>query len=113
MQVDSLVTALERIEHAARDFLGPADKQVAAGALHNVLKEWGTALHQAHGLDPGLDDVRGLASRHCAAVQLNLETIQKGEGTEDRPSALVEQVRQLHMTVAALLPPLVRIADRE
>jgi hypothetical protein len=100
MEVDGLVTALERIEHAARDFMNPPDKQDASAALLGVLAECGRALGHQYAIDPGLDDARNEASRHCAAVQENL-------------SAVLEEVRQLHLTVSGLLPSLVRIADRE
>jgi hypothetical protein len=37
-----------------------------------------------------------------------------GPGEDGQPgTALVQQVRQLHSTVGALLPPLVKIADRD
>ena len=100
MEVDGLVTALERIEHAARDFMNPSDKADAPAALLGVLAECGRALGHPYAIDPGLDDVRNEASRHCAAVQENL-------------TAVMEEIRQLHMTVSGLLPSLVRIADRE
>ncbi len=100
MEVDGLVTALERIEHAARDFMYPASKSDAPTALLHVLTECSRTLGHPYGIDPGLDDVRSEASRHCAAVQENL-------------AAVLEEVRQLHLTVSELLPSLVRIADRE
>jgi hypothetical protein len=100
MEVDGLVTAMERIEHAARDFMHPPDKQDASAALLGVLAECGRALGHQYAIDPGLDDARNEASRHCVAVQENL-------------SAVLEEVRQLHLTVSGLLPSLVRIADRE
>jgi hypothetical protein len=100
MEVDGLVTALERIEHAARDFMHPAGKADAPTALLHVLTECSRTLGHPYGIDPGLDDVRSEASRHCAAVQENL-------------AAVLEEVRQLHLTVSELLPSLVRIADRE
>ena len=100
MEVHGLVTALERIEHAARDFVQPVGKPDASTALLNVLSECGRALGHPYGIDPGLDGVRSEASRHCAAVQENL-------------AAVLEEVRQLHSTVSELLPSLVRIADRE
>lgn len=53
-----------------------------------------------YSIDPGLDDARNEASRHCAAVREYL-------------SAVLEEIRQLHVTVSGLLPALVRIADRE
>ncbi|MFN4015787.1 MAG: hypothetical protein ACK4JB_10665 [Reyranella sp.] len=100
MEVDGLVTALERIEHATRDFVHPSRNAEAPAALLNVLEECGRVLGNAHAIDPGLDDARNEASRHCAAVQRNL-------------SAVLEEVRQLHVTVSGMLPALVRIADRE
>lgn len=100
MEVDGLVTALERIEHATRSFMHPADRPDTPQALLNVLSECGRALAHAHAIDPGLDDVRGEAQRHCATVQQDL-------------AAVLEEVRQLHVTVSGLLPGLVRIADRE
>lgn len=100
MEVDGLVTALERIEHAARDFMHPVHKADAPSALLDVLAECGRALGHPYAIDPGLDDARNEASRHCAAVQENL-------------SAVMEEIRQLHVTVSGLLPSLVRIADRE
>lgn len=100
MEVDGLVTALERIEHAARDFMHPPGKPDAPTTLLRVLTECGIALGHPHGIDPGLDDARSQASRHCAAVQANLET-------------LLKDVHELHMAVSGLLPTLVRIADRE
>lgn len=100
MEVDGLVTALERIEHAARDFMHPVHKADSPTALLDVLAEYGRALSRPYALDPGLDDARSEASRHCASVQENL-------------SAALEEVRQLHLTVSGLLPSLVRIADRE
>lgn len=100
MEVDGLVTALERIEHAARDFMHPAHRGETPAALLDVLAECGRTLGHPYAIDPGLDDMRNEASRHCAAVQENL-------------TAVLEEVRQLHMTVSGLLPSLVRIADRE
>lgn len=100
MEVDGLVTALERIEHATRDFMHPPDRTDRSGVLLDVLAECGRALGHPYAIDPGLDDARSEASRHCAAVQENL-------------SAVLEEVRQLHVTVSGLLPSLVRIADRE
>jgi hypothetical protein len=120
MEVDGLVTALERIEHAARDFMrlprDPGHDPEAPNALLRVLTECGRALHQPYALDAGLDDVRGLASRHCAALQGNLEALQRGDvgdGGNILPAAVLEEVRQLHMTISELLPTLVKIADRE
>ena len=112
MQVDSLVTALEQIELAARGFMKTAGKPASRGALLDVLSKWGHALQEPYGLDPGLDGVRHVASRRCAAVQANLETMQR-TGDDTTGAALVQQVRQLHSTVGALLPPLVKIADRD
>jgi hypothetical protein len=101
MEVDGLVTALERIEHAARDFMQhPADRPAAPTALLHVLTECGRALGHPYAIDPGLDDARSEALRHCEAVQENL-------------TAVIEEVRQLHLAVSDLLPSLVRIADRE
>lgn len=100
MEVDGLVTALERIEHATRDFVHPSHKAEAPTALLDVLEECGRVLGHAHAIDPGLDDARNEASRHCAVVRKNL-------------SAVLEDVRQLNLTVSGLLPTLVRIADRE
>ena len=100
MEVDGLVTALERIEHATRDFGHPAHMVESPAALLDVLEDCGRALGHPYAIDPGLDDARSEASRHCATVQENL-------------SAVLEEVRQLHMTVSGLLPSLVRIADRE
>ncbi|WP_422011723.1 hypothetical protein [Reyranella sp.] len=100
MEVDGLVTALERIEHATRDFVHPGHKGESPAALLDVLQECGRALGHPYAIDPGLDDARYEASRHCAAVQENL-------------LAVLEEVRQLNMTVSGLLPSLVRIADRE
>jgi hypothetical protein len=113
MQVDTLVTALEQIESAARGFMKAPDKQATQGALLDTLAKWGQALQEPYGLDPGLDDVRSMASRRCAAVQANLQTMQRLEEETDPGPALVKQVRQLHSTVGALLPPLVKIADRD
>lgn len=100
MEVDGLVTALERIEHATRDFMHPADRAYAPSALLHVLDECGRALSHPYAIDPGLDDARSETLQHCAAVQENL-------------SAVLEEIRRLHMTVSGLLPALVRIADRE
>ena len=100
MEVDGLVTALERIEHAARDFMHPVHKADAPSALLDVLADCGRALGHPYAIDPGLDDARNEASRHCAAGRENL-------------SAVMEEIRQLHATVSGLLPSLVRIADRE
>jgi hypothetical protein len=113
MQVYSLVTALEHIELAARGFVEMPRRSASRDVLLEVLTKWGDALREPYGLDPGLDDVRNVASRRCAAVQANLETMQRA-GDDDQPGvALVQQVRQLHSTVGALLPPLARIADRD
>jgi hypothetical protein len=113
MQVDGLVTALEQIELATRGFMKTPGRPATHGALLEVLSKWGDALREPYGLDPGLDDVRNVASRRCAAVQANLETMQRA-GHDGQPGiALVQQVRQLHSTFGALLPPLVKIADRD
>ena len=111
MQVDSLVTALEQIEFAASGFM--ETPQASRGRLLEVLAKWGQALQEPYGLDPGLDEVRSLASRRCAAVQANLEAMQRSDARNEPGPALVQQVRQLHSTVGALLPPLVKIADRD
>ena len=113
MQVDSLVTALEQIEFAASGFMKMPHEQASCGTLLEVLAKWGQALQEPYGLDPGLDDVRSLASRRCAAVQANLEAMQRTDAASEPGLALVQQVRQLHSTVGALLPPLVKIADRD
>jgi hypothetical protein len=113
MEVDSLVTALEQIELATRGFMKTPRRPATRGALLEVLSKWGDALREPYGLDPGLDDVRNVASRRCAAVQANLETMQRTGENGQPGTALVQQVRQLHSTVGALLPPLVKIADRD
>ena len=113
MQVDSLVTALEHIEFAASGFMKTPRQQASRGTLLEVLAKWSQALQEPYGLDPGLDDVRSLASRRCAAVQANLEAMQRSDAGNEPGPALVQQVRQLHSTVGALLPPLVKIADRD
>jgi len=48
-----------------------------------------------------------------AQRKANLETMQR-TGEDAQPGiALLQQVRQLHSTVGALLPPLIGIADRD
>lgn len=113
MEVDSLVTALEQIELAARGFMKTPRTPASRGALLDILTKWSHALQEPYGLDPGLDGVRDVASRRWAAVQANLETMRRAGGDGAPGAALVQQVRQLHSTVGALLPPLVRIADRD
>ena len=85
---------------AANDHRMAYDAVDAPTALLHVLTECSRTLGHPYGIDPGLDDVRSEASRHCASVQENL-------------AAVLEEVRQLHLTVSELLPSLVRIADRE
>ena len=104
---------MEQIETAARGFMTAPGKEASRGALLEVLAEWGQALQEPYGLDPGLDDVRDMASRRCAAIQANLQTMQRAEEKFEPGPALVQQVHQLHSTVGALLLPLVKIADRD
>jgi len=78
----------------------PVHKADAPSAPLDLLAECGRARGHPYSIDPGLDDARNEASRHCAAVRENL-------------SAVMEEIRQLHATVSGLLPALVRVADRE
>lgn len=78
----------------------PVHKADAPSAPLDLLAECGRALGHPYSIDPGLDDARNEASRHCAAVRENL-------------SAGLENIPQLHVTVSGLSLALVRIADRE
>ncbi len=110
MEIDSLVTALERIDRAARDFLRLSDMPGAPSQLHEALARWCTELDHAGSLDPAFDRQREAVRQACIAARDALAVLAVEVGPV--PHAVVRQVRGLSDMIGAMLPALVRVADR-
>jgi hypothetical protein len=110
VEIDSLVTALERIDQAARDFLRLSDMPGAPRQLHEALSRWCSELDHAGSLDPAFDRQReavkeaGISARDALA----LLAVEVGPV----PHAVVRRVRECSELIGAMLPALVRVADR-
>jgi len=110
VEIDSLVTALERIDQAARDFLRLSDMPGAPRALHEALQRWCSELDHGSSLDPAFDRQREAVKQSCIAARDALEVLAVEVGPV--PHAVVRHVRELSEIIAAMLPILVREADR-
>ena len=110
MEIDSLVTALERIDHAARDFLRLSDMPGAPRQLHEALSRWCSDLDHGSSLDPAFDRQREAVKQACIATRDALEVLAVEVGPV--PHAVVRRVRELSEMIGAMLPGLVREADR-
>ena len=110
MEIDSLVTALERIDAAARDFLRLSDMPGAPASLHAALTRWCADLDRPYSLEPAFDRQRRAVRDGCVSVRdaLSLLAVEVGPV----PHAIVRQVRALSQTIGTMLPTLVRAADR-
>jgi hypothetical protein len=110
VEIDSLVTALERIDRAARDFLRLSDLPGAPGQLHEVLSRWCSDLDHGSSLDPAFDRQREAVRQACIATRDALEVLAVEVGPV--PHAVVRHVRDLSEMIGAMLPMLIREADR-
>jgi len=110
VEIDSLVTALERIDEAARDFLRLSDMPGAPRQLHEALSRWCVDLDHGSSLDPAFDRQRGEVKQACISARDALEVLAVEFGPV--PHAVVRRVRELSEMIGAMLPPLVRAADR-
>jgi hypothetical protein len=110
VEIDSLVTALERIDEAARDFLRLSDMPGAPRQLHEALDRWCADLDHAGSLDPAFDRQREAVKQACIAARDALEVLAVEVGPV--PHAVVRRIRALSDMIGAMLPVLVREADR-
>jgi hypothetical protein len=110
VEIESLVTALQRIDHAARDFLRLSDMPGAPRALHEALSRWSSDLDQGGSLDPAFDRQREAVKQACISARDALEILAVEVGPV--PHAVVRLVRELSEMIGAILPVLVREADR-
>ena len=110
MEIDSLVTALERIDQAARDFLRLSDMPGAPGLLHAALTSWCTELDHPYSLDPAFDRQRVAVREACVSAREALSVLAVEVGPV--PHAVVRHVRELSHMIGVMLPALVRAADR-
>ena len=110
MEIDTLVTALERIDHAAREFLRLSDMPGAPRALHEALSRWSRDLDHGSSLDPAFDRQREAVKQACVSARDALEVLAVEVGPV--PHAVVRRVRELSEMIGAMLPGLVREADR-
>jgi hypothetical protein len=110
MEIASLVTALERIDQASRDFLRLSDMPGAPGLLHEALTTWCAELDHPYSLDPAFDRQRVAVQEACVSAReaLSLLAVQVGPV----PHAVVRRVRELSQMIGAMLPGLIRDADR-
>ena len=111
MEIDSLVTALERIDQAARDFLRLSDMPGAPGLLHAALTTWCTQLDHPYTLDPAFERQRAEVQDACVSAREALSVLAVEVGPV--PHAVVRRVRALSQMIGAMLPTLVRAADRD
>jgi hypothetical protein len=110
VEIDSLVTALQRIDQAARDFLRLSDMPGAPRSLHEALSRWCRDLDHGGSLDPAFDQQREAVKQACIAARDALEVLAVEVGPV--PHAVVRSVRELSEMIGAMLPALVREADR-
>lgn len=110
MEIDSLVTALERIDQASRDFLRLSDMPGAPRQLHEALSRWCSELDGGGLLDPAFDQQRDAVKAACVAMRDALEVLAVEIGPV--PHAVVRHVRELSEMIGTMLPALVRVADR-
>ena len=110
MEIDSLVTALERIDEAARDFLRLPDMPGAPAQLHGALSRWCAELDHPYSLDPAFDRQRVEVREACVSAQQVLSVLAVEVGPV--PHAVVRHVRELSRMIGMMLPALVRAADR-
>jgi len=110
MEIDSLVTALERIDRAAREFLRLSDMPGAPRQLHAELTIWCTELDHSYGLDPAFDRQRVAVQEACVTARDALSVLAVEVGPV--PHAVVRHVRELSHMIGMMLPALVRAADR-
>ena len=110
MEIDSLVTALERIDRGLRDFLRLSDMPGAPALLHDVLTHWSAELERPYSLDPAFDCQRAAVHQACVVARNALELLAVEGGPV--PHVLVREVRELSTMIGSMLPALVRAADR-
>jgi hypothetical protein len=110
MEIDSLVTTLERIDRAARDFLRLSDMPGAPHQLHEALSHWCAELEQGGTLDPAFAQQREDVKHACIAARDALALLAVEVGPV--PHAVVRHVRELSEMIGAMLPGLARVADR-
>ena len=110
MEIDSLVTALERIDEAARDFLRMSDMPGAPRLLHAALTRWCAELDHPYSLDPAFDSQRVAVREACVSMREALSVLAVEIGPV--PHAVVRRVRALSHMIGVMLPNLVRAADR-
>jgi hypothetical protein len=110
MEIDSLVTALERVDDAARDFLRLSDMPGAPRLLHEALMRWCPELDHPYSLDPAFDRQRQAVHGACISAREALAPLAVEVGPV--PHAVVRHVRELSHMIGAMLPGLVRVADR-
>jgi hypothetical protein len=110
MEIDSLVTALERIDRGLRDFLSLSDMPGAPALLHDVLTHWSAELERPYSLDPAFDRQRAAVHEGCVEARNALELLAVEVGPV--PHLLVRRVRELSTMIGTMLPALVRAADR-
>jgi hypothetical protein len=110
MEIDSLVTALEQIDEAARDFLRLSDMPGSPRLLHAALTKWCAELDHPYSLDPAFDSQRVAVREVCISTRdaLSVLAIQIGPV----PHAVIRRVRELSHMIGVMLPGLVRAADR-
>ncbi len=110
MEIDSLVTALERIDEAAREFLRLSDMPGSPGLLHAALTSWCAELDRPYSLDPAFDRQRVAVLDACMSVRESLSVLAVEVGPV--PHVVVRHVRELSHMIGVMLPALVRAADR-
>jgi len=110
MEIDSLVTALERIDEAAREFLRLSDMPGAPALLYEALSTWCSELDRPYSLDPAFDRQRVAVRDACVLAREALSGLAVQVGPV--PHAVVRHVRELSHMIGAMLPGVVRAADR-
>lgn len=110
MEIDSLVTALERIDQAAREFLRLSDMPGAPAQLHAALSKWCAELDHPYTLDPAFERQRATVYAACISARDSLSRLAVTVGPV--PHAIVRHVRELSHMIGVMLPGLVRVADR-
>lgn len=110
MEIDNLVTALEKIDQAAREFLRLSDMPGSPGLLHAALTRWCAELDHPYSLDPAFDRQRVTVREACISTREALSVLAVEVGPV--PHVVVRRVRELSQMIGAMLPLLVRTADR-